>query len=64
MRFPWTRVIEERVKREEEERKLAAAEQDWHRVNTVRRELRAAYGPNGWTGIAEKLFAERKDRRV
>jgi hypothetical protein len=57
VRFPWTRVKEERAKRLEDERKLRETQADWKHVNHVRRELRAAYGPNGWTGIANKLFS-------
>ena len=61
MKFPWTRIRDERTKREQAERDLAATEADWQHINVVRRELRAAYGPNGWTGIAAMLFASRKE---
>ncbi len=60
MIWPWKRVKEERARREQDERRLAATEADWSKVHAARAELRAAYGPNGWTGIAEKLFSNRK----
>jgi len=59
--FWWRRVREERARRVKDEERLAETQADWTKVHAVKAELHAAYGPNGWTGIAMKLFSHSKE---
>jgi hypothetical protein len=62
VRFPWQkRADQERNHRLKDEERLEDVRNGWSEVHHVRAELHAAYGPNGWTGIAAKLFANRKE---
>jgi hypothetical protein len=58
MRFPWQkRADEEHKKRLQAEARLKETTNSWGEIHHVRAELHAAHGPDGWTGIAAKLFS-------
>lgn len=61
MRFPWQRrADEEKVHRDDAEQRLADAEADWPRVYMHAASLRNERQLNGWTGIVDALFANRR----
>lgn len=61
MRLPWQRrgdVAE--MERRRDERRLRAIQADWPDVIAVNEELQYHRELNGWTGIADTLFAYHK----
>lgn len=61
MRLPWQRrADEERERRLAAEQRLAEARADWVTVNTHLAPLRYQKNLNGWTGVIDALFADRR----
>lgn len=61
MRFPWQdRADEERRLRKVAEARLAKAESNWPVVREHANALREQRELNGWTGVADALFANRR----
>lgn len=64
MRFPWQRRADaSETSRHAAERRLLSTRQDWPRVIAVNEELQRHRELNGWTGIADQLFANRREVR-
>jgi hypothetical protein len=62
VRFPWQRrADEERGHRMAAQERLASARADWVTVHAHAADLRREKNLNGWTGIVDALFADRKE---
>jgi len=62
MRLPWhRRADEEKRLRVEAENRHKRAELNWPVVHAASGQLRAQRDLNGWTGIADTLFASRRE---